>query len=170
MSSGLVVEFLTWANCNSKKYNPNKCKELVIKKKGTLELLGLTFQNDCKFSAHVKAKLCRKANKCLHVLRVCRKGRYSQIEIDCLFYSIVLFNLAYGLSFHGASNTDLSVFQQFLDRSHKLPFISVLLSIKCLLHKQEKAILGKVKHCDNHPLQSCFPEEKIDLKFKFMVI
>ena len=70
---------LTWANCNSMSCNPNKCKELVIKKKGnsrfypvvrnipqhaTLDLLGLTFQNDSKFSAHIKAKLC-KANKCL---------------------------------------------------------------------------------------------------------
>ena len=61
-SSDLVEAFLTWANCNSMSCNPNKCKELVIKKKGnstfypvvrnitqhaTLDLLGLTFQNDC---------------------------------------------------------------------------------------------------------------------------
>ena len=54
--------------------NLNKCKELVIKKKGnstfcpvvrdipqhaTLDLLGLTFQNDCKCFAHIKAKLCK---------------------------------------------------------------------------------------------------------------
>ena len=92
-SSGLVEIFLTWANCNSMSCNPNKCKELVIKKKwnstfytvvcnipqhATLKLLGLTFQNDCKFFAHIKAKLC-KANKCLHVLRVCRKERYSAL-------------------------------------------------------------------------------------------
>ena len=57
-SSGLVEKFLTWANCNSMSCNPNKCKELAIKKKGnftfypvvcnipqhaTLDLLGLTF-------------------------------------------------------------------------------------------------------------------------------
>ena len=101
-SSGSVEEFMTWANCNSIKCNPNKCKELFIKKKGnstsyavacnipqrdTLELLSLTFQNDCKFSVHAKAKL-RKASKCLHLLRVCRKERYSQTEIDYRFYNI----------------------------------------------------------------------------------
>ena len=63
-SSGLVEKFLTWANCNSMSCNPNKCKELVIKKKWnstfytvvrnipqhtTLKFLGQTFQNDCKF-------------------------------------------------------------------------------------------------------------------------
>ena len=103
-SSDLVEVFSTSANCNSMSCNPNKCKEL-IKKKGnstfypvacnipqhaTLDLLGLTFQNDCKFSEHIKAKLC-KANKCLHVLRVCRKERYSQTEIDYLLD--VLFSL-----------------------------------------------------------------------------
>ena len=103
-SNGLVEKFLTWANCNSISCNPKECKELVIKKKGnskfypvvrnipqhaTLELLGLTFQNDCKCFAHIKAKLC-KAKKCLHVLRLCRKEHYSQTEIDYLFYRIVL--------------------------------------------------------------------------------
>ena len=68
----------------------------------------------------------------LHIIRVYKKERYSQIEIDYLFYSIVLPNLAHGLSFHGASNTDLGVSQQFLDRCacHKLPFISVPLKIR----------------------------------------
>ena len=89
--------------------NPNKCKELAIKKKGnstfyravrniaqhaTRDLLGLTFQNGCKFFAHIKAKLC-KANKCLHVLRVCRKEHYSQTEMGYLFYSIVLPNILF---------------------------------------------------------------------------
>ena len=129
-SSDLVEALLTWANCNSMSCNPDRCKELVIKKKrnsafypvvrnipqhATLDLLGLTFQNDCKFSAHIKAKLC-KANKCLHVLRVCRKERYSQTEIDYLFYSIVLPNITYGLSVYGASVAKINVLQQFLDR------------------------------------------------------
>ena len=33
-SSGLVEKFLTWSNCNSRKCNLNKCKELVSKKNG----------------------------------------------------------------------------------------------------------------------------------------
>ena len=122
-SSDLVEAFLTWANCNSMSCNLNKCKELVIKKKGnstfypvvrnipqhaTLDLLGLTFQNDCKCFAHIKAKL-RKAKKCLHMLRVYRKERYSQIEIDSLFYSIVLPNITYGLSVYGASDAEINV-------------------------------------------------------------
>ena len=151
--------------------NPNKCKELVKKKKGnstfypvvrntpqhaTLDLLGLTFQNDCKFSAHIKAKLF-KANKCLHVLRICRKERYSQTEIDYLFYSIVLPNITYGLSVYGASDAEINVLQQFLDRCYKLRFISTQLNMRSLLQKQDKAIFKKVKQRDNHPLKVCLP-------------
>ena len=76
-SSDLVETFLAWANCNSMSCNPNECKELVKKKKGnstfypvvrntpqhaTLDLLGLTFQNDCKFFAHIKPKCARPTN------------------------------------------------------------------------------------------------------------
>ena len=174
-----MERFFTWANYNSTSCNPNNCKELVIKKKGnstfypvarnitqhaTLDLLGLTFQNDCKFFAHIKAKLC-KANKCLHVLRVCRKERYSQTEIDYLFYSIVLPNITYGLSVYGASYAEINVLQQFLDRSYKLRFISTQLNIRSLLQKQDKAIFKKVKQLDNHPLNVCLPQGKNNLTY-----
>ena len=178
-SNDLVEAFLTWANCNSMSCNPNKCKKLVIKKKGnstlypvvrnvpqhaTLDSLSLTFQNDCKFSEHIKAKLC-KANKCLHVLRVCRKERYSQTEIDYLFYSIVLPNITYGLSVYGASDAEINVLQQFLDRCYKLRFISTQLNIRSLLQKQDKAIFQKGKQHDNHPLKVCLPQEKNNLTY-----
>ena len=62
--------------------NTSKCKELCMAKKGvtsnfppvcgieqnnSLSLLGVTLQNDCKFSSHVKGKL-REANKYLYIL------------------------------------------------------------------------------------------------------
>ena len=155
-SSDLVETFLTWANCNLMSCNPNKCKELVKKKKenstfypvvrntpqhATFDLLGFTFQNDCKFFAQIKPKLC-KAKKCLHVLRVCR---YSQTEIDYLFYSIVLPNITYGLSVYGASVVEINVLQQFLDRCYKLRFISTQLNIRSLLQKQDKVIAYRQK-------------------------
>ena len=104
-SNDLVETFLTWANCNLMSCNPKKCKELVKKKKGnstfypvvrntpqhaTLDLLGFTFQNDCKFFAHIKPKLC-KAKKCLHVLRVCKKSATARQKL--IISSIVFFSL-----------------------------------------------------------------------------
>ena len=176
-SSDLVETFLT--NCNSMSCNPNKCKELVIKKKGnstfypvvrnipqhaTLGLLGLTFQNDCKFFADIKSKLC-KANKCLHVLRACRKERYNQTEIDYLFHSVVPPYITYRLSVYGASDAEINVLQQFLDRCFKLRLISTQLNIRSLLQKQEKAIFQKAKQHDNHPLKVCLPQEKNNLTY-----
>ena len=113
---------------------------------------------------YVKAKLC-KANKCLHVLRVCKKERYSQTEIDYLLYSVVLPNITYGLSVYGASNAEINVLQQFLDRCYKLRFISTQLNLRSLPQKQDKAIFEKVKQRDNHPLKVFLPQEKTNFTY-----
>ena len=75
--------FSEWTEVNGMSCNTSKCKELYMAKKGvklncpplcgieqsnSLTLLGVTLQNDCKFSSHVKGKL-REANKCLYILR-----------------------------------------------------------------------------------------------------
>ena len=98
-SDQLVSQFLDWTNTNGMSCNPSKCKELTIKKRGNrdlyspigmipsckeVEILGVTFQCDSKFSVHVKNKLI-KANKSLHILRTLDKEGYNQAEIDLLF-------------------------------------------------------------------------------------
>ena len=105
--------------------NTSKCKELGIAKKGvkpnfpplcgiqqsvSLTLLGVTLQNDCKFSSHVKGKL-REANKCLYILRSQRKDGYTQVEIDHLFKAIVLLRITYALPVYEASQVDLTAKQ-----------------------------------------------------------
>ena len=60
--------------------NPSKCKEIIFRKKGFIQdsaqvlnnipqctelpILGVTFQENCKYSEHVRVKLI-KAKKCL---------------------------------------------------------------------------------------------------------
>ena len=154
-SADLVGQFLTWCKDNKMVCNPCKCKELVVRKKNhnvlyspinnipqcnSFVLLGVTLQSDGKFNEHVRTKLV-KANKCLHVLRTLRKEHYSQAEIDHLFISIVLPNFSYALSVYGASESDLTVIQNFLDRCHKRRFISFPVFIKNLLNKQDRSIL-----------------------------
>ena len=67
------------------------------------------------------------------MLRVCRKERYSQTEIDYLFCSIVLPNIPYELPVYGAADAEINVLQQFLDRCYKLRFISTQLNLS-LIH------------------------------------
>ena len=113
--------------------NPSKCKELIFRKKGftqdiapvnnipqcaKLTILGVTFQENCKYSEHVRGKLI-KANKCLFVLRSLRKEGFGQGEVDHLFSALVLPNFTYGLSVYGAVDSDLTVIQNFLDRCFK---------------------------------------------------
>ena len=111
--------------------------------------------------AHIKAKLC-KANKCLHVLRVCRKERYSQTEIDYLFYSTVFPNITYGLSVYGASVMEINVLQQFLDRHYKLKrFFKKLNSMmttlwRCAYHKK------RIKNLNYNLRRKSFQRPKIN--------
>ena len=49
-----------------------------------------------------------------------------------LFTSLVLPNFVYGLPVYGASEPDLDIIQNFLDRCHKCLFISYPISIKDL--------------------------------------
>ena len=61
-----------------------------------LSILGVTFQQNCKYSSHVRAKVI-KANKSLFVLGSLRKEGMSQEEVDHLFNAIVLPNFSYAL-------------------------------------------------------------------------
>ena len=123
------VTVLDWTSTNGMSCNPSKCKELTIKKRGNrdlyspigmipsckeVEILGVTFQCDSKFSVNVKSKLI-KTNKSLHILRTLRKeGTIMQSEIDLLFNTIVLPNLNYALSVYDVSESDLTPMIMFL--------------------------------------------------------
>ena len=83
-----------------------------IQQSDSFTLLGVTLQNDSKFSSHVKGKL-REANKCLYILRSLRKDGYPQVEIDHLFKAIVLPKITYALPVYGVSQVDLNSIQAF---------------------------------------------------------
>ena len=71
----LINQFVRWAGQNRMHSNSIKCKELIMYKKrytaeaynsilgipqtSTVTILGLTFQPNCKFSTHLKEKLCK---------------------------------------------------------------------------------------------------------------
>ena len=174
-SYSLVEQFLTWSKDNRMSCNLSKCKELIFRKKNNsaqyqpinnipqysnLLLLGVTFQSNCKFSTHVRLKL-NKANKCLHILRTLRKEQYSQKEIDHLFTSLVLPNFTYALPVYGASESDLTSIQNFLDRCYKRRFISYPILINDLLNKQDCKIFKKTLSVDSHPLCPYIPPKKV---------
>ena len=84
-----------------------------------------------------------KANKSLFVLGSLRKEGMSQEEVDHLFNAIVLPNFSYALPVYGASDSDLSVIQNFLDRCMKRKFMSKNVNIRDLLEKADKTLYKK---------------------------
>ena len=168
MSEVLVTQFLVWTERNCMLCNLSK---RTILKKGTHELyppifgipsctyvsiLGVTFQGNCKFNAHVKNKLI-KANRCLYVLRSLRKEGYKQAEIDFLFDTLVLPNFTYALSVYEASESDLTPMQCFLYHCWKSNFTTRNYNIRSVLQKQEHSIFKWVCQAANHPLSLFIP-------------
>ena len=119
----------------------------------------MTFQENCKYSLHIKAKLL-KANRCLYVIRSLRKEGASQEEVDKLFNSLVLPVLNYGLSVYGASDSDLTVVQAFLDRCFKRHYVSYYINIRELLEVNDKKLYNKCISDIEHPLNKILPEKK----------
>ena len=90
-----------------------------------------------------------KANKSLFVLGSLRKEGMSQEEVDHLFNAIVLPNFSYALPVYGASDSDLSVIQNFLDRCMKRKFMSKNVNIRDLLEKADKTLYKKDRMTPN---------------------
>ena len=81
-SVDVVNSYTKWTDDNRMKCNLSKCKELIIRKIGfhtelesvqdipqfsKVTILGVNFQENCRFSVHVKNTLIA-ANKCLYYM------------------------------------------------------------------------------------------------------
>ena len=165
-NSNLALDqFFEWTENNSMSCNTAKCKELVLRKKGnksvypvisnikrhnSIKLLGVTLQENSKFSVHIKSKLSE-ANKCLYAIRSLRKEGFTQDEVDHLFNAIVMPKIIYGLPVYGASPPDLNIVQQFLSRCYKRRYISRYYNIYELLKHHDQRLFDKII-VDRHPL------------------
>ena len=174
VSLDTVNEYLSWSLRNRMSCNVLKCHELILRKRNvqyiteavdginqleSLKVLGVTFQNNCRFSEHVKSKLLE-ANRCLYVIRCIRKEGYTQDEIDLLFKAIVLPKITFGLVIYSASKPELTTIQNFLQRCYKRKYISYYLDIYTLLEKHDNNMYNKIKSDPGHPLFNSLPRIK----------
>lgn len=134
-----------------------KCKELIFQKNEEIELvynipqckkfvlLGVTFQGNNRFNAHVREKFV-KANKCLYVIRTLRAEGYNQNELNYLFSSLICTTVNYGLSVYGCSLPELNTIQRFLDRCYKHRYITEPVNINVMLKKQDRNHLWNLEN------------------------
>lgn len=88
----------------------------------------------------------------VHILRTLRKEDYNQSKTNHLFKTLVLSNFLCVLAVYGASESDLSTVQGFLDRCFKVQFCSKHINVYNLLETQDRNIFKKVSNTVNHPL------------------
>lgn len=170
--------FLDWTQSNDMKCSTSKCKEICFPKIGSTRtfppihgieqlkehtILGVTLQNNCKYSIHVKTKLWE-ANKCLYIIRSLRKEGYTQHEIDHLFKALVLPKFIYALPVYGASLSDLNIIQCFLARCFKRRYISKPINIFTVLEQCDRKLFFKIKCNPCSPLFPLLPKVKESTK------
>ena len=168
----MLLSEIVARNCMS--CNLPKCKSLTFAKKSQrpqfspvcgiaefpkLKILGMTFQSNRTFSYHLSENL-KEANKCLFVLRSLRKEGCTQEEINCLFKTLVLPKVTYGLSVYAARESDLSTVQRFLNRCHKRRYCSMFMSVHELVEMSDKQIYQKLNSQLGHPMRFLLPKKK----------
>ena len=134
---------------------------LGISQTSEVTILGLTFQPNCKFSTHLKFKrsYVTLINAYMSSDAFEKKVVVKQRQ-TISFSSIVLPNITSALSVYGASESELTIAQQFLDRCFKRRYTSKKLETGELLKVQDHRICRKVSSIPNHPLRANFPETK----------
>ena len=83
----------------------------------------------------------------------------SQEEADHVFNAIVLPNFSYALSVYGASDSDLSVIQNFLDRCMKRNYMSKNVNIRDSLERADKTLYKKRSNNPACPFFQFLPKE-----------
>ena len=102
----------------------------------------------------------KEAKKCCPQ-RSSYKGRgYTQEEIDCLFKTVVLSKITYGLSVYAAIEPDLLRVQIFPNWYHMRSYCSTLLSVHELLETSDKQIYRKLYSLLGHLMRSLMPMKK----------
>ena len=108
------AEYLNrWANENNMIFNVKKTKELVfnfrtgeidfpavtigndvIKRVSEAKILGITIQSDLKWNSHI-ANTIKKANKRLHLLRLCKRAGLLETDLVCIYVTFIRSVLEY---------------------------------------------------------------------------
>ena len=81
-------------------------------------------------------------------------------EIGCLFKTLVLPKVTYGLLVYDASESDLSMVQRFLNRCHKRRCCSMLMLVHELMEMSVKQIYQKLNNQLGHPMRSLLSKGK----------
>ena len=149
--------------------NPSKCKELIFRKKGfsqdiarvnnipqgtELPISSVKFEENCKYSEHVCAKLC------LFILRSLRKEGFGRGEVDRLFSTLVLANFTRALSVYGALDSDLTTIQHFVGRCFKRKYVSKRMDIRDLLERADRKLFKLCSVDPDCPLNNIIPKKK----------
>ena len=172
-SESEVKSIMEWAKNNRMSLNLGKTWEMLmkgkpekdqpdplqyIKRKSSLKLLGVTFEdNPTNWDRHFDYMLS-KASSRLYILPFCKYYGFSVDYLDLLFKSLILSIFNYAIEVWGGAfcKKYLSRIDNFLNRAFKLGYTKVCYSVLNILSEKDRQLWEKVQSPDN-PLHHLLP-------------
>lgn len=163
-----------WATTNELTINDTKCKQIrfslnkshtcnciksEFKHCSTIDILGIIFQDNCKFSAHVK-HLIFKLRAILYQLKDLKLNSLPMKEIDRVFQALIISKIRYGISIYGSDDHAMDKLNNFLNSCHRHHFTSLKFDAYNIRAEEDHRNLTNIIHNTKHPLHTFFKEKK----------
>lgn len=124
---------------------------LPIETVNKANILGITFQQDLKFTHHT-TKLLANLKRQLYVLRDLKHAHASTSDIDTVFQAIIISRIRYGLPVYGSDKYSLTRIDEFLKRCFDKGWSSKRHNIYELLAAEDQRMVESILSRPNHPL------------------
>lgn len=135
------------------------CNPTALDTKNQINILGITFQSNCRFSYHVK-RLINLLRRSLYVIRDLRLNSFPQDSIDQVFDALIVSRVRYGISIYGSDIHALNKIDNFLESCHRHGHTSIRHSAHDILHCEDNRITLNILHNPSHPLHSVLTQNQ----------
>lgn len=176
-ASSEVNNIKDWGKKNYMSLNLTKTWEMVIhgktskpkpqplqdiKRKESLKLLGITFQNKpTSWNIHIDNMLS-KASSRLYIIRNCKAYRYPPEQLSKLFDSLILSIFTYGIQVWGAAyhRKDRERIDRFFKRAARFGYTKRKITISELISQHDNKLFKQISSNKQHILKDLLPEKR----------
>ena len=133
-----------------------------IKRKESLKLLGITFQNKpTLWNIHIDNMLS-KASSRLYIIRNCKAYGYPPEQLSKLFDSLILSIFTYGIQVWGAAfyHKDRGIINKFFKRAARFGYTKRNITISELIRQHDEKLFRQISTKEQHILKDLLPEKR----------
>ena len=172
-----ITQLQSWSKNNNLHINSDKTKHIrfcINKKQScsckitthyetvkTVNILGITFQEDCSFRTYRK-KLIASLRSLLYIIRDLKLKHKTEKEIDTVFNALIISKIRYGISTYGSDTKTVDKLTRFLERCHEKGFSPTKYNAKQIMEQEDQRLVYYILRNPRHPLHDYLMKHKKD--------